>query len=51
MQGCTYETFIRKSIVIKKILICIKLKKKSQVNHTYLFKIKHTQYYLKITTI
>ena len=51
MQGCTYETFIRKSIVIKININLYKIKKKSQVNHTYLFKIKHTQYYLKITTI
>jgi hypothetical protein len=28
MQGCTYETFIRKSIVIKKNINLYKIKKK-----------------------
>jgi hypothetical protein len=37
MQGCTYEKSYT-TLILKKNLMYIKLRKKSQMNHTYLFK-------------
>jgi hypothetical protein len=38
MQGCTYEKFYMKIIILKKKFNLYKIKKKSQINYTYLFK-------------